>query len=241
MKSRFFVVLCFAFGLVRGYAQEKAEPVSFSLESAQAYALENSYEITDAQYNVSAAKARVGETRAMGLPQISADVSYQNFLNLATSLLPAQIFDKDAEPGKMIAVQFGTSQNATAGLQVNQLVFNGSYIVALRSSAAYTQMSELSLQKTKSQVKASVRQAYVAVLVSDASIHVLDSMLITTQSSLKHIEAMYKAGFIEETDAAQVRLLVSSLTTQLNSAKLQADIARKMLQYQMGIPSTGKF
>jgi len=70
-------------------------------------------------------------TIATGLPQISASADYQNFLELPTSLIPAQFFG--GNEGEFAEVQFGTQQTMNAGVLVQQLLFDGSYIVGLEA------------------------------------------------------------------------------------------------------------
>ena len=72
-------------------AQEKT--MSFSLDEAIKFALENSYNTKSAKNEINSAKEKVWETTTIGLPQINARVDYQNFLKQPVSLLPAAAFD----------------------------------------------------------------------------------------------------------------------------------------------------
>ena len=64
--------------LTAASAQEKT--MTFSLDEAIKFALENSYNTKAARNDSKSAKEKVWETTTIGLPQINAKVDYQNFL-----------------------------------------------------------------------------------------------------------------------------------------------------------------
>ena len=66
---------------------------SLSLEEAIDYGLENNYQSQIAGKDVDIALKQKWEIIAQGLPQISGDVDYQNFLKQPVTLLPAAAFD----------------------------------------------------------------------------------------------------------------------------------------------------
>ena len=72
------------------FAQELTETVT--LDEAVAFGQENNRQILNASREVQRAYKERWSTIAIGLPQISASANYQNFLELPTSLIPAQFF-----------------------------------------------------------------------------------------------------------------------------------------------------
>ena len=106
------------------------EVMTFSLEEAQAFAVENNYDIQNATTEIEIARKKVKETTAIGLPQINAGASYNDFIDIPTQLIPGEFFG--GEPGSFIPVQFGTKYNMSLNAQANQLIFSGEYIVGCR-------------------------------------------------------------------------------------------------------------
>src|SRR5690554_4877785 len=100
----------------------------FTLFEAQSYALENAEQIKRSELDLESAEKQVVETRAIGLPQINGEVNYQQLINLPTQVLDGALMGM---PGEDIEVSFGQEFGANAGASVNQLIFNGSYIIAL--------------------------------------------------------------------------------------------------------------
>ena len=155
------LLFCFLLLFSFGYAQDI--PSSFSLQEAIDYALENNRQSKNAARDIDAAKQQKWETTATGLPQLDATVNYQNFLKQQVSVIPAEFFG--GNPGEFAEVIFGTKQNATATATLNQLLFDGSYIVGLQSAKVFLEISENAKVKTDLEVRKAVINAYGNVLL----------------------------------------------------------------------------
>lgn len=116
------------------------EPLKLSLEEARQYALEHNLELRNAKADANIAARQVWEITSTGLPQIDGTVGYQYFTELPTNLIPAEFFG--GEQGEFLEVQFGTEQNLTATLSVNQLIFDGSYIVGLQAARIFRELAQ---------------------------------------------------------------------------------------------------
>lgn len=230
MKKILLVIFSFAF-LWQGFAQEK--PLQFSLDEAVNYALKHSYIIINAKLDIDAAKKKKWETTTIGLPQISATVDYQNFLKQVVTLLPAEIFG--GAPGTFNEVTFGTKQNLHTTLTMNQLLFDGSYLIGLQSAKVYLQISELAEQKTERSIKEAAINAYGNTLLAEESVKILENNLTLLEKNLNDTKAIVKNGLAEEQDAEQMQITLSTIKNQLNKTKRLRDISYKMLNITLGI------
>ena len=70
--------------------------ITFSIKQAQEHALNNNYDIKNAQLDVEHASKKMQETLSVGLPQINADIEWQNFIEVPTTLVPASQFNPEA-------------------------------------------------------------------------------------------------------------------------------------------------
>ena len=93
-------------------AQEDKKEYSFTLEEAITYALDSNYTAINARRDVAKAIKKKWETTASGLPQISAEIKYQNNLKQPITLLPGEI--TGGLPGTFVPVTFGTKKNGSA-------------------------------------------------------------------------------------------------------------------------------
>jgi outer membrane protein TolC len=254
MKMKQKLLLFFVSALCLGFhAQEKS--MRISLDEAIAFAIENSYNTKASKNGISSAKETVRETTASGLPQVNASVEYQNFLKQPVSLLPAAAFDNTSAvvetvedyfgiqanrdpgvPAGFIPVIFGTQQNVNASITLTQLLFDGSYLVALQASKAYLKISEQANEKTEILTREAVVNAYGAVLVAEKSILILEANLKILKKNLNDAQKIYENGFNEQEDVEQLEITFGTLKNQQNNLERMKGIAYQMLNLALGNP-----
>jgi len=214
-------------------AQEKPKSNSFSLDEAINYALSNNYEALNAKRDIASAKSKKWETTAMGLPQINASLDYQNNFELQKSLIPAQFFG--GNPGEFAEVAFGTKHNMNARTTLSQLLFDGSYIVALQASKTYLKFYQNSKEKTDQEVKEMVINAYGNVLLAEESILILEKNKGILEKTLFDTKETFKNGLIEEENVEQLQITLSTVNSNLSNVKRLREIASKMLKISLGM------
>jgi len=231
MKKLFLIpILVFA---LTAKAQEAQKSYSFSLEQAIAHAITNNYSAINAGRDVEASKEKKWETTAAGLPQINAGLDYTNNFVLQKSVVPAEFFG--GNPGEYAEVAFGTKHNMIARANLSQLIFDGSYIVALQASKTYMKFYENAKQKTNIEIKEMVINSYGNVLLAEESIAILNKNKATLEKTLSDTEATFKNGLIEEESVEQLQITLTSINSTLNYNKRLVDVAYKMLKINLGI------
>ena len=207
---------------------------AFTLEEAIAYGLEHSYNSEIARKDVAIALKQKWEIISQGLPQISANADYRNNLVQPVTLLPAEI--TGGAPGTFVPVTFGTKQNLSATATLNQLIFDGSYIVGVQSVKTLLQITENAKVKTDLEVKKIITSAYGNVLLARESVEISKLNLETIQKNLNDTRKTYENGLIEEEAVEQLEITSLSLETNLKNAQRMEVIAYDMLKVSMGIP-----
>jgi len=208
---------------------------TFSLKQAQEYAITHNYQSINAVLDIEQAKKKVWETTAIGLPQVSADASFTNFLKIPTSVLPAKAFNPSAPEGELIGLQFGSEYNTTASISATQLIFDGSYIVGLQAAKTYKELSINNKKKTDLEIKNAVAQAYHNVLAAKENQKILDSNYQSTNELLIETKAIYAEGLTEEQNVDQLQLNLSNIENLATQAKRQIEVAKMLLKVQMGL------
>ena len=219
--------------ILSSYVINAQESISLSLEQAIDYALKNSYASINVERDIDAAKKKKWETTTIGLPQISAKIDYQNWIKQQVSLIPADFFGGNA--GEFVEVEFGTKHNMNATATLNQLIFDGSYLVGLQSAKTYLQISEQAKEKTDLGIREAVINAYGNVLLSEESILILEKNIKTLEKNLEESIQIFNNGFIEEENVEQLKITLSSVKSNLSRAKKLKNIAYKMLNITLGI------
>ncbi len=226
-------IILLVIGILLSINLNAQEKISLSLKEAIDYALENSYSAINASRDIDAAKKKKWETTTIGLPQISAKIDYQNWIKQQVSLLPAEFFGGNA--GEFAEVAFGTKHNMNATATLDQLIFDGSYLVGLQSAKTYLQISENAKEKTDLGIREAVINAYGNVLLSEESILILEKNIATLEKNLTETNQIYLNGLTEEENVEQLKITLATIKSQLSKTKKLNNIAYKMLNITLGI------
>lgn len=239
-------------------AQEKqaATTYSFSLKQAQDYALQNSTSMKNAQLDIKMAEKKIWETKAQGLPQISASGTYTHlFVVPELSFGPSLRISDTRDPSTQFAVPtgygtdsifqnympgpsipLGVKDNATVNLNVSQLIFSGEYIVGLQATKVFYQISQNSLQLTTADLRETVANTYYMVLMMEQNKEILSKSLVNVTKTFGDMKEINKQGFIENTDIDQLELTVHTLENGISAINNQIKASYDLLKFQLGIP-----
>lgn len=229
------MLLClflFAFSAIQ--AQEiEPKNYSFTLEEAITFALDSNYTAINARRDIAKALKQKWEATAVGLPQVSGNISYLNNLKQPVTLIPAEF--SGGAPGTFVPVVFGTKQNASAVATLDQLIFDGSYLVGLQAAKAFLDFSENALEKTNLEVRRGVINAYGSVLLSEELVAIFQKNKTNLESNLFETRKIYEEGLTEEENVEQLEITLLEIETQLNNALRSGAIARQMFNLALGI------
>ena len=225
MKNKLIVTFLLLASIVQ--AQENKQSYSFSLDQAISHALTNNRTAINASRDIEMAKKKKWETTALGLPQINGSIGYQNNFVIQRSVVPAEFFG--GTPGTFQEVAFGVKHNGTGNLSLSQLIFDGSYIVALQASKTYLEFYQNSKQKTDIEVREMIINSYGNVLLADESVLILQKNKTILEKTLFETDQTYKNGLIEEENVEQLKITLASVNSNLNYVNRLRDISLKML------------
>jgi len=197
-------------------AQDK--PVmQLSLQQAKDYAIQNSYEAKGAVIDIK-----------------QAEVAFNNFIDLPTSLIDATLFGAPAGTPAQ-PVQFGQPYTMDVGGTASQVLFNGSYIIGLRGAKGLQKLQASKGNLINYNVAAAAEQNYYTALVAAENLAVLRLNLKNLEKTLTETTAMFQNGFAEQMDVDQIDLLVTNMRTDINFSSWQAEAAKNLLKYTIGM------
>ncbi len=254
MKKTIVLILIFAVNLAFGqdslYKQTDSV-LSFSLEQAQEYALKHNIQIINSKLDVKKAKWQIWQTTAIGLPQVNAQVDYKQYPSLPTQLMPnflspviyeinmrdfgLQPIAPPPSPNEKIPVHFGSKYNGGWGVTVSQLIFNGQYFIGLEAAKIFKQLSEQNEQKTERDLKASIEQSYVLLLIAQKSVQVIEQTLQNNQALLQKTQQLVTSGMAQSTQVDQMKYMIFTLENELKMLKRQEKLAQRLLKFQLGL------
>jgi len=210
------------------------ETYSLSLDEAVQYALENNYTVRNAALDIESAEKQKWEATSFGLPQIDAGIDYQNWIKQQVSFIPSEIIGGD--PGEFTPVVFGTKQNMNAKVTVNQLIFDGSYLVGLQSAKTFLMISNLAKEKTDQTIREAVINAYGNVVVAQETLEILYKNKEVLEKNLNETRILLQNGFAEEQDFEQQQITLSSIDNEINRSSRLEVISKQALNITLGLP-----
>lgn len=226
---------------------------TFSLEECIQYTMDNSINIKNADLDEKIADARVKETRGIGLPQVDGSVALTHNKTLprffATYATVQGFAGKNAdgtnvldipgiEPSDVVASPnfFQLPSSGSATLSINQILFNGSYLVGLKAANAYRELSIRSTVQTKEQAVQQVTKAFYGVLINKDRMKLFDNNIARVDSLLKTTQALNKNGFAEGIDVDRIQVTLNNLMAERDKFYNLQELSIQILKFQMNYP-----
>lgn len=252
-------------GSITGKSQniEQGKAFQFNLQECLEYAYKNNDSLKNAQLDIESAKYKVKETVGIGLPQVSGTASFQDYLKVpqiqfpnfnylipdilrkqnitATNpttreTYPVNIPESTESPFSLFGFQ--QKYNANYALNVSQLLFNGTYLVGLKASKTFKELSEKNYTRSRISTTVAVTKAYYQVLVSNEQLRLLDANLKQLSQQVKETTQLNKQGFVEKIDLDRLRVLYNNLNTSRENTERLLVLSTQLLKFQMGMPVT---
>lgn len=209
---------------------------SFTLEDAKAHAIEHHRDIQNAKNDIDIAQQRIVETRGIGLPQVSINGTFNNFLNLPVQVVGASFIDPNAGPDETISFKAGTDYSVAGTMQVNQIIFNGSYIVGLQVSNSYKSFQETRARLTQEDVVFNVIQAYQLASIAKANKRFADTIVVLTEELVNKQRHYLDLGLMLQEDMDQFNYSLLTAKNAAVAADVQFQNAISLLKLTMGYP-----
>lgn len=226
---KLFVFILVSFSV---YAQDNSIQ-KFSLQDALDHALFHNNEAQNSKSDVRLAELQKWQTTSTGLPQISANISYNNWIQQQISLIPAEFFGGNM--GDFAEVAFGTKQTMNGTLTLSQKVFDGSYLVGLQAAKVYLEISKNAQEKTYTELRKAVTNAYGNVLLTEENIKILQANILVIEKNIADLQKVYENGMTEEENIEQLQLTRSGLISMRNYNLILKDLAYDMFNLTVGL------
>jgi len=214
-------------------AQEKT---AFTLAEAKQYALSNHLSVLNARLDSEAAVYKKNETRGIGLPQANLNGTFTHFINLPVQVVSASFINPNAGPDETISFRAGTDYSSAGNFQVNQILFNGSYLVGLQVSKQYVEFSKSLEGQTMEEVAFAVIQAYNMAAIAKDNLHFVDSLVGVTQNMVEKQKNFLELGLMKQEEFDQLLYSLQLAQSSRSSARIQYENALTMLKLTMNYP-----
>lgn len=206
----------------------------FTIQQALEYAHRNNVQVKNALLNIESQKQTNREITSAALPNITGSVNMTKYIDIPTSLIPGEIFG--GAPGSFIPVQFGTKYNSTAGINLQQTLFDGQVFVGLQARKTSIDFQTKNAEVTEEMIKVNIHKIYYQLVVSKTQIALLDANIARLEKLEHDATELFKNGFAEKLDIDKVSVQLANLRTEKVKALNSINIGYLGLKTLIGMP-----
>ncbi len=226
-----------------------------SAKEAVDIAFKNVADIKNAKLDYSSAEARNKEITGMAYPQVSGSLQGNHYLSLPVIQFPdateSFIYEvlkdngvKDGSGNPITKtvdptvrnVSFLTPWNVSAGVAVNQLLFEPQVFVGLQARKELLVSSGLQIKVAEDKVRETVYKSYYAVLISQKQLGFVQESIKRLQKLASDQNEMFKNGFVERLDIDKTTVTLNNTKTTETQLKNAVTIGFAILKMNLGLP-----
>lgn len=228
------VLLVLAFGDMIQAQDTRPVKHEFTLEQAIAYAMKNNVQVKNALLDVEIQKQTNREYIGLAYPQISGSGSLTYNAKLPVSLVPAEFFG--GPPGTYEKFAFGLKWNATGGVSLNQILFDGQVFTGIRARNTLLNFQQKNVEVTEELIRTNIHKVYYQLVVSKTQIDLLNTNIARLEKLQHDTKIMFDNGFAERLDLDKLAVQVSNLQTEKTNALNMISNGYLGLKVLMGMP-----
>ena len=228
MKNKLIISLLF----LVSYANAQ-EIKTLTLKDAITFALENKADAKKAKLQVENSNYQIEEVRSRALPQISANGSLTHNPILQTNVIDGSAF---GAPGTTIQAAFGQKWTSTAGVTLNQALYDQSVFIGLKAAKSTKEFYQINEQLTEEQVIERVANAYYQVYVTRQNLNVIDNNLKNTGKVKDIIKGQFDNGLAKKIDLDRILVRISNINTQRQQILNAINLQENALKFYIGMP-----
>jgi outer membrane protein len=228
----------------------------FSVAQCVDYGTKNAIQVKNALLDVKLQEQFNKEITSAAFPQVNGSITTNYFPAIPVQTLPDFIspsvyrvlVDQGVRDGSGNAIKFpdggfgnvparfGTTFNATGGVDVSQLLFDGQVFVGLQARKAGLDFYQKSVEVTQEQIKTNIHKIYYQLVVGQKQLEIFDAN-IERLSKLQHdFTELFKNGFTEKLSVDKVTVQLNNLKTEKMKMENMLRAGNAGLKFLMGMP-----
>ena len=232
MRQRIFsVVLTLLSGQLL-FAQGN-NTIGLSLQECVQMAVKKNITVKTARMDQEKSGYKKEETRAALLPKVNFSGSFQDNLQLPTTILPGEII---GEPGTSVAFQMGSQYSTSASIGISQILFSQTALTAVQLSKKASELSSLSVEKASENIAAEVAKLYFLALTTAEQRKLIEGNIARTERLKKITKITTDNGIGKQIDLDRVNVNLENYYTQLSNTLATQEQQTNMIKYMLDIP-----
>jgi outer membrane protein TolC len=227
-----------------------------SVKQAVDYAMQNSAQVKNALLDVQIQQQTNRELTAAAYPQVTGNITanyfpkipiqtFPNFIATGTYYVLQQEGVKNGSGNPItvpsdvgfIEAQFGTRYTGSAGVNLDQILFDGQVFVGLQARDAAMDFARKGAEVTQEDIKANIHKVYYQLAVGIKQVGTIDANIARVEKSLHDTRELYKNGFAEKLDVSRTEVNLSNLKTEKITLENQLQSGFLGLKILLGMPA----
>lgn len=242
----------FLFMITEASAQQHV----FSVDQAVDYAMQHAVQVKNALLDIKIQHQTNRQVTSAALPQVNGSVSVTHYIDIPVQSIPNFIspatyqvlIDEGVKDGNgnpvtfpaggfgNLAFPFGTPWNASAGVEVSQLLFDGQVFIGLKARKTSMEFARAQADVTIEQIMVNVRKIYYQLIIGKQQMGTIDANIDRFGKLLNDTKAIYENGFAEKLDVDKVTVQLNNLLTEKIKLQNQLDAGYAGLKFLMHMP-----
>ncbi|MGZ5254962.1 MAG: TolC family protein, partial [Flavitalea sp.] len=195
------------------------------------------------------------EITGQALPQVNGTVSMTHYFAIPVTLLPDFISPsvynvlidqgvKDGNgnpiqqplgPPELFPARFGVPWQASAGIAIQQLLFQPDVFVGIKARGASLQYADYNIRIMEDSIRNNVYRAYYSVLIAEKRKTILEESVQRLEKLLNDQNEMFKNGFAERLDLDKTQVSLNNLRTSLTQVQNLVILGNAALKFSTGL------
>jgi outer membrane protein TolC len=248
-----FLTLAFLLSCGSAFSQQKR---IFTVKQAVEHAVKNSFDIKNAMLDIEVQRQSNNEITSVAMPQLNMSVNATRFIDIPTTVLPdfispsvygvlvnEGVANSSGNPIQFpqggfgsVPARFGTNWNASGGVDVSQILFDGQVFIGLKARKSALDLYRQSAMVTQEQIKANVYKMYYQLIVGTKQATTIDANIERLEKLYNDIKEIYKNGLVEKLDMEKVEVQLNNLKTEKEKINNQLETGNAALKFLIQVP-----
>ena len=200
-----------------------------TLETAWAVALSTDQRIAASRWNVSAAESGWNAARAERMPSLSLGAEYYVLSQSLDTVATISVLWAPWNCLWRIAIAGGAYAFVTQPIYTSGRISNG-----INAAAANVVAQEADHSRTVLDVKMSVAEIYVKVLLATRIVEVAESKVVSLSSHDKDVSALYEKGVVSKNDLLASQVALADAQQKAIDARADLEVAQAAYNRALG-------
>lgn len=204
-----------------------------SLEDAVSMGMERNLTLVVNDLELQKAEMEVKLARGSRLPEINGTFTGQKNIELATTLVPGELF---GQPGETVATQFGQEYQYNAGININKSILDPRVSLQVKNKKQDVSIQNSENLRSRQFLISQISSSFYALLIAEEALQLAESDLSIADSTLQISQRKFNEGFLDLSGLNRSKINRNRVLQSLDEAQLIYDDSLYDLKIALGIP-----